>query len=129
MVSCKSPFTENPRGVKIRYKMVQTKPAASIGSGKAEGSQRKFVRLVVDKAAMTFEGQPITWDDVGALLEKVPERKNTVLEFGVASDQITVRQQNEWFGKCVALAPGLGFEYASFIGIHPLGSKGTTQSK
>jgi serine/threonine protein kinase len=121
-------FTENPRGVKIRYKLVQAKPAASVGSGKPEGSQRKFVRLVVDKAAMTFEGQPTTWDGVGALLEKVPERKNTVLECAVTSDQITVQQQNEWFGKCIALAHSLGFEYASFIGIHPLGSKGTTQS-
>ena len=118
-----------PRGVKIRYKLVQTKPAASTGSGKLEDSQRKFVRLVVDKAAMTFDGQPTTWDDVGALLEKVPERKNTVLECAVTTDQITVQQQNEWFGKCIALAHGLGFEYASFIGIHPLGSKGTTQSK
>ncbi|MBI3850194.1 MAG: serine/threonine protein kinase [Verrucomicrobia bacterium] len=119
-------FTENPRGVKIRYKLVQTKSAASTVSRKPEPSQRKFVRLVVDKAAMTFEGQPTTWDDVAALLEKVPERKNTVLECAVTSDQITVQQQNEWFGKCSALAHSLGFEYASFIGIHPLGSKGTS---
>jgi hypothetical protein len=121
-------YTDNPRGVKIRYKLVQARPAASTGSGKPEDSQRKFVRLVVDKAAMTFEGQPTTWDDVGALLEKVPERKNTVLECAVTSDQITVQQQNEWFGKCIALAHGLSFEYSIFIGIHALGSKGTTPS-
>jgi hypothetical protein len=121
-------FAENPRGVKIRYKLVQTKPTASAGSRNPEPSHRKFVRLVVDKAALTFEGQPTTWDDVGTLLEKVPERKNTVLECAVTSDRITVQQQNEWFGKCIALAHGLGFEYASFIGIQPLGSKGTTPS-
>jgi serine/threonine protein kinase len=122
-------FAEDPRGVKIRYKLVQTNPAASISSGKPEASQRRFVRLVVEQAAMTFEGQPTTWDNVGALLEKLPERKNTVLECAVTTNQITVQQQNEWFGKCIALAHSLGFEYASFIGIHPLGSKGTTQSK
>jgi len=114
-------------GQKIRYKLVQA-AAASSGSRKPEDSQRKFVRLVVDKAAMTFEGQPTTWDEVGALLDKVPERKNTVLECAVTSDQITVQQQNEWFGKCIALAISHGFEYASFIGIHPLGSKGTPAS-
>jgi hypothetical protein len=119
--------TDNPSGVKIRYKLVQV-AAASSGNRKPEDSRRIFVRLVVDKAAMTFEGQSTTWDDVGALLEKVPERKNTVLEYAVTSDQITVQQQNEWFGKCIALAHSLGFEYASFIGVHPLGSKGTTAS-
>jgi len=82
-------YKDHLRGVKIRYKQVQTKPAASIGSGKLEGSHRQFVRLVVDKAAMTFEGQPTTWDDVGALLEKVLERKNTVLECAIITDQIT----------------------------------------
>ena len=121
-------FTGQPKSARLRYKLVQP-PSDSTGSRNPEGSQRKFVRLVVDKAALTFEGQPTTWDGVDALLEKVPERKNTVLECAVTSDQITVQQQNEWFGKCVALAHNLGFEYASFIGIHPLGSKGTTPSK
>lgn len=120
-------YTDHPLGVKLRYKLVQA-AAASSGSRKPEDSRRKFVRLVLDKAAMTFEGQPTTWDDVGALLEKVPERKNTVLECAVTSDQITVQQQNEWFGKSIALAISHGFEYASFIGVHPLGSKGTPAS-
>jgi hypothetical protein len=90
-----------------------------------EESQHTFVRLVVDKAAMTFEGQPTTWYGIDALLEAVPNRSSTVLEFAVTSDQITVQQQNEWFGNCIALAHSHGFAYASFIGIHPLGSKGT----
>ncbi len=119
--------TDNPRGVKLRYKLVQA-AAASSGSRKPEDSQRKFVRLVVEKAAMTFEGQPTTWDGVDALLAKVTDRASTVLEFAVTSDQITVQEQNEWFGKSIALAISHGFEYASFIGIHSLGSKGSFDS-
>ena len=119
-------LTGDPRGVKIRYKLAQSRrhtPATD--SREAKASHRRFVRLVVDKDAMTFEGQPMTWDGVGALLEKVTDRTNTVLECAVTSDQITVQQQNEWSVKCVTLAQPLGFEYVSFIGIHPLGSRGT----
>lgn len=122
-------------GVKIRYKLAQ--PSGGSGGGwdavgrptaAAQNAQRKFVRLVADKTALTFEDQPTSWEEVGALLAKVPDRKNTVLEFAVTSDQITVAQQNEWFQKASALARQHGFEYASFIGIHPLGSKGTSSS-
>ena len=107
------------------------KPAAApptTGNRKSDGIHRKFVRVVVAPAAMTFEGQPTTWEGLGALLEKVTDRTNTVLECAVTSDQITIQQQNEWTWKCQALAHELGFEYASFIGIHPLGSKGTPRS-
>ncbi len=90
-------------------------------------SRRKFVRLVMDSDRMTFEGQQTSWDEVGALLANVSERLNTVLEFAVTSDRITVAQQNEWFQKAAALAPQHGFEYASFVGIHPLGSKGASE--
>jgi hypothetical protein len=94
-------------------------------SSKPGRVHRKFVRLVADQEAITFQGQPTTWDNVGALLEKVKDRTNTVLEYAVTSDQITVQQQNEWMYKCRDLASAYGFEYASFVGIHELGSKGT----
>ena len=121
-------LNDNPRTVTIRYKLVQPEPHTdATGSRKSDDTHRKFVRLVVDQAAMTFEGKPTTWDGIGALLEAVTDRTNTVLECAVTSDQITVQQQNEWTAKCQALVHALGFEYASFIGIHPLGSKGTPQ--
>jgi serine/threonine protein kinase len=115
---------------RIQNNLWRTTAAASptASSNRPEGVHRKFVRLVVDKDAMTFEGQPTTWEGVGALLEQVTDRTNTVLECAVTSDQITVQQQNEWSSKCAALAHTLGFEYSSFIGVHPLGSKGTPRS-
>lgn len=99
----------------------------SAASATPEGN-RKVVRLVADMRTLTFEGKPTRWDAVGSLLRAVPDRPNTVLELAVTSDQITVAQQNGWFGKASALARQHGFEYASFIGIHPLGSKGTPNS-
>lgn len=124
-------FTVNPRGMKLRYKLAQL-PAGGGGGGSVasadQNAQRKFVRLVMGDTAMTFEGQPTSWEGVSALLAKVLDRNKTVLEFAVTSDQITMAQQNEWFQKVSALARQQGFEYASFIGIHPLGSKGTSSS-
>jgi predicted Ser/Thr protein kinase len=102
-------------------------PSGGMGAA-GQNAQRKFVRLVIEQSAMTFEGQPTNWENAGALLAKVPDRNNTVLEFAVTSDQITVAQQNEWFQKASALARQHAFEYASFIGVHPLGSKGTSSS-
>jgi len=50
--------TENPRGVKVRYKLVLSGEGGSSSSASVVPSvepRRKFVRLVVDKDAMTFE--------------------------------------------------------------------------
>ncbi len=116
-------ISDQPPGLKVRYKLLKTAPP--LAPLNAAPAPRHFVRLVVDKTAMTFEGQPTTWETVPALLERVPDRTNTVLELAVTSDQITVAQQNEWFQKAVVLAREFQFAYASFIGIHPLGSKGT----
>ena len=114
--------------VALRYKLVHSTLAAATVSQAGADLRPNFVRLVVDSARITFEGQPTTWDGVGSLLANVSNPNNTVLEFAVTSDQITVAQQNEWLQKAAALARQHGFEYASFIGIHPLGSKGTSAS-
>ncbi len=119
-------LTENPPGMRIRYRLMQSAgQSGATSGGETEPVRQKFVRLVVDKAAMTFEDQPTTWEGVGALLEKLTDRTNTVLECAVTSDQITVQQQNEWWMKSVLLARNYGFKYASFVGIKELGSAGT----
>jgi serine/threonine protein kinase len=103
--------------------------AAPVPTGGADAipdatAQRKFVRLVLAADRMTFEGRPATWSNLNAMLQAVPDREHTVLEWAVNTDQITVQQQTEWMFKCGELAHRNGFEYASFIGIHPLGSTG-----
>ncbi|MBN2291662.1 MAG: PEGA domain-containing protein [Pirellulales bacterium] len=84
-----------------------------------------FVRLVIGKDRMTFEGKDVTWEELPGLLEKVPEKNQTVLELALATDEISIKRENDSKGKAVVLAHQFGFKYLSYIGVHPLGSKGS----
>ena len=107
-------FLKDPSRLKLRYKLLQSSQPPA-----------KFVRLVVTADRLTFEGQPVAWDEVGTRLATVPNRPNTVLEIAVTSDDITVAQQNQWFQQAAVLGQQHGFRYTSFIGIQPPGSRGT----
>ena len=85
---------------------------------------RHFVLVVASPDGLTLDGAKTTWDDLPALLEKVPDRANTVLEAAVASADVSIQFKNEAMGKLTALARQLGFEYFSETGIKSLGSKG-----
>ncbi len=86
--------------------------------------QRHFVMIVVGKNDMTFEGQAVTWEQLPGLLEKVPDPNHTVLTLAVASDETTLAEKNQSVGRVSALQKQFGFEYFSYVGVHPLGSKG-----
>lgn len=90
---------------------------------------RKFVHIVVGPGALTFEGQSTTWEQLPELLAKVPDRAHTVLALAISSDTITVGQLNELQSRNGALAKQHGFEYPSYIGVHPLGYKGTAEQQ
>jgi len=92
--------------------------------GPAEKRMRHFVMLVVGKEKMTFEGEETTWEELAGLLEKVPDRGHTVLTVAIESDEMTLRQVNEARSRGGLLSQQFGFEYLSFVGVHPLGSKG-----
>ena len=88
--------------------------------------KRHFVRLVIGKSRMTFEGQEVTWGELPDLLEKVPNRNHTVLELAAASNDIESSPDFELAkNKVISLSGRFDFEYPSIIGIHALGSKGT----
>ncbi|MHC4625298.1 MAG: DUF4097 family beta strand repeat-containing protein, partial [Planctomycetota bacterium] len=91
--------------------------------------QRHFVRLVVGPDKMTFEGQQVTWEDLPKLLEKVPQRSNTVFTLALASNDMTLAQKNEATGRAGALAKEFGFDHLSYIGVHPLGSKAMPEAE
>jgi hypothetical protein len=74
---------------------------------------------------LTFESQPTTWERLPSLLAMVPDRSHTVLEYALASDRTTLAQHGELRGRIIPLAHALGFEYASDVGVRPLGSRGT----
>ena len=122
-------------GVKIRYKLVeQTVPELLMILEKSlpelvkdqDGKRRRhFVRIVVSKDGMTFEGRKTTWEKLPDLLREVPRRWETVLEIGIGTNELTVKQRNDAVSRAMALAHKFGFEYPSDIGVQKPGSKGT----
>jgi serine/threonine protein kinase len=89
---------------------------------------RQFVRLVVTPDSLTFEGQPATWEQLPKLLEAVPDRGNTVLEFAISTDHISVARMNELQDQARSLSQQFGLEYLSYIGVQPPESKGSAPS-
>ncbi len=90
---------------------------------------RKFVRLVVGKDEMTFEGEPITPGQLDSRLAEVPDRAHAVLELAVASDTVTVKQVEDAKGLASQLAMKHKFNHLSLVGFHPLGTKGGPKPK
>jgi hypothetical protein len=87
--------------------------------------QRHFVTIVIGEDKMTFQGQEVDWEQLPALLEKVPDRPQTVLQVAVTSEDIEHRDNwNETLARVGELHHRYGFEYPSIIGVHPLGTKG-----
>jgi len=87
--------------------------------------QRHFVTLVIGEEKMTFEGQEVTWEQLPALLEKVSNRPQTVLQLAMTSQDIENHEDwNEAIRRLGELHHRYGFEYPSLIGVHPLGTKG-----
>jgi len=88
------------------------------------GRQRPGVTLVVGPDQMTFEGQPVTWEQLPALLEKVPNRPQTVFQIATASQDIEDRVYWPAVDACLTLlSHRCGFQHTSRIGVHPLGTK------
>ncbi|MCI0539799.1 MAG: hypothetical protein L0Z50_31715, partial [Verrucomicrobiales bacterium] len=89
---------------------------------------RSFVRLVVGENKLTFEGKQTIWEQLPELLEKVSNRASTVLELAIESDRLTIAQLNDAQTRAGILSRKAGFEYLSYIGVQPLGSKGSPGS-
>lgn len=101
-------------------------PSSEIEQENEGAEPTNFVRIVVDsKDNMTFEGKPTTWARLPALLKTIPNREQTVLEFAIDSEDVTIGRLNELKALSAILADVHGFKYSSDIGVHPLGSKGT----
>jgi len=125
-------FLPVPEAVLKSYQGQQKQPAGDTTQAESkESRQRDFVRVVVSKDKITFQGKELdNWEQLGLLLPQVPNRKQTVLEVAVTSTDI--REGQDW-DRIMALlgswANEYGFEYLSFIGEHPLGSYGISESR
>ncbi len=78
---------------------------------------RRFVKLVLGEDRMTFRGEDIQWGELPDLLERVPDRHQTVLEVAVAGDVPAGRLM-----EALGLATTHGLEYGSYIGEAELGA-------
>jgi hypothetical protein len=108
-------------------KVTHTIPArkAVPSSEAAPSRQRYFVTMVVGPDRMTFEGRAVTWEQLAAVFERVPNRPVTVFQIATTSEDI--EQRSDWNNiheRLVFLSHRYSFEYPSLIGVHPLGTKG-----
>jgi beta-lactamase regulating signal transducer with metallopeptidase domain len=79
--------------------------------------QAQSVTILVSPTNISFEGTPTTWDDLPAMMQKVPNRPGTILAFALSSDEMTIKQHNEALARVVELAHRFHFRYASDTGI------------
>jgi hypothetical protein len=104
-------------------------PAAPAAPPAGGEPMRHFVRLVVGPTSLTLEGREVSWEQLPDLLRKIPDRSRTVLEIAASTDQLTLAQFEPARDQAGNLARDLGFEYLSYVGIHPLGSKGSPPAR
>lgn len=93
----------------------------------ANENLRLFVRLVMGSKELAFEGKPVEENAIRNRLALVPNRKQTVLELAVTSDELSWGKVMEFKTKYGQLAKELGFERASFIGVHKASSRGSSR--
>jgi beta-lactamase regulating signal transducer with metallopeptidase domain len=80
---------------------------------------RHFVAVVVGIDNLNFQGQRTTFDELPTLLERVPDRKHTVLELAYSDGNVTIRRFNEVQFQLMEFVTQFGFEYLSMTGEHP----------
>jgi len=122
----------------VKYlRELQDKNAQVTSDGKGRsvaGRMRYFVRLVAAEKTLTFEGQQATWEQLPALIAKVPDRAHTVFEFGHAPENskfpvwklpAVLRSMTSVRERAERLAEENGFEMFNEVSGDPLGSVGT----
>ncbi len=90
---------------------------------------RHFVRLVIGKDVMTFQGERTEWGTIDQWLEKVPDHRHTVLEIakawgGLPMDECAKRWPDD-LCRASTLARYFMFEYVRDVGLQPAGSRGS----
>ena len=111
------------RHVVLLQNAIEQVKAASSTTQPSDNAAAHFVRIVIGTDRMTFEGKPVTWDNIRDELKNVPDRPNTALELAMGSEDVTIGQENKARGAASALVQEFGFKYLTLIGLHALGSK------
>ena len=87
---------------------------------------RKYsVVLVVSPDEMTFEGKPVTWEELPDRLKQLPHRGRTIFAVGLTDPgRFPEERRRELMARAGRLVREYRFEYLSYIGRHELGKKG-----
>lgn len=73
----------------------------------------KFVQLIVGKDGITFQGKPMTWEQLPGVMEKLQDREDTVLEISADSQDVTVGRYFDAQSRAGNLVHKYGFKYLS----------------
>jgi hypothetical protein len=77
----------------------------------------KSVELRVGKDGLRFEGNPVTWDQLAAALEKLPDHPGTVLNIAADSEDLTVGAFFDAQSKAAELVRKYGFKQLTTTGV------------
>ncbi|MDB5298632.1 MAG: putative polysaccharide export protein, partial [Phycisphaerales bacterium] len=77
----------------------------------------KSVELRIGKDGLRFEGNPVTWDQLAAALEKLPDHPGTVLNIAADSEDVTVGTFFDAQSKAAELVRKYGFKQLTTTGV------------
>lgn len=97
------------------------KPSRFVRDPNQPGYWRHDVTLVVGPDRMTFQGEPVTIEQLGPKLEAVGDKADTVLCIAATSDEIN---REEVRRRLHTALQGVKFNHISWVGVHPFGTKG-----
>lgn len=96
-------------------------PSLFISDPDQPGYWRHYVTLVASPDEMTFQGDKVTLEQLRDRLAALPDRPNTVFCLAVTSDKVP---RDDVRSRIDPILGQLGINHFSFIGVHPLGTKG-----
>jgi beta-lactamase regulating signal transducer with metallopeptidase domain/peroxiredoxin len=122
-LSSLSAVAEDKQG-KEEQSTAATQPAAEPEGMRGQPHRwRYFAQIVVGENGMTFQGKAASWEDIDRLAQDIPDRNLTVLTLATTTE-LPEQAMHEAERNAGRLVQKYGFEYLSFVGVHPLGSEG-----
>ncbi|MDB5353813.1 MAG: putative polysaccharide export protein, partial [Phycisphaerales bacterium] len=86
----------------------------------------KSVELRIGKDGLRFEGNAVTWDQLAAALEKLPDHPGTVLNLAADSEDLTVGAFFDAQSKAAELVRKYGFKQLTTTGVAAKKAAGAT---
>jgi beta-lactamase regulating signal transducer with metallopeptidase domain/biotin carboxyl carrier protein len=108
----------------IRPTDEKASPSIFVPDDKQPGEWGHCVTLVVGKDRQTYQGDPIEWSQLEAKIAALPDRPHTCFCMAIESQELEARWHDLRRAHVDPVLGKLGINHFSFIGVHPLGTKG-----